>query len=161
MKYTKNNTRLAEELVQTIFIRIWEKRAKLTGVENLDDYLFILARNTIFDYLKKESRALARRNRAHADSHFTQNDTDYPLLSREYSAILQRAIDRLPPKQRTVYVLSKQQGVPHKEIGRRLSLATSTVHTHVRLGAKAVRLYVTRYLNGFFSFLAIIFWCIK
>ena len=45
---------LAEEMVQDIFLRIWLKREKLSDVEKFDDYLFIVARNHIFNKLKKK-----------------------------------------------------------------------------------------------------------
>jgi len=148
MNYTRNNTGLSEELVQAIFIKVWEKRIKLEGVKKIEDFLFVLARNTIFDYLKKEARKNIRHNHLYAVQPESENNTDLMLLEKEYSRILQHAIDRLPPQQRKVYLLAKQDGLPHDEIARRLSLATSTVHTHVKLGTRSVQKYVDTHLAG-------------
>jgi RNA polymerase sigma-70 factor (family 1) len=149
MTYTRNNTAASEDLTQTVFIKVWEKRERLKEVASLEDWLFILARNTILDQMRKEARHAAHLNHLEtstAEAHATQNDTDYPLIAKEYSRILQKAIDQLPPRQREVYVLAKEQGISHTEIARRLSLATSTVHTHVKLGTRSVQAYVDRHL---------------
>ena len=148
MTYTRNDTSVAEELVQTIFIKVWEKRAKLEGVTKIEDYLFVLARNTIFDHLKKEARKTIRHNHLYAVQPASENNTELALMQKEYTKILQHAIDRLPPQQRKIYLLAKQEGLPHDEIARRLSLATSTVHTHVKLGTRSVQKYVDSHLAG-------------
>ncbi len=151
MIYGKQNQELAKELVQIVFIRVWEKRANFAGVRSLEDFLFILARNTIFNFLRNESRITAREKTWQAGRIEEQNDTDHPLLVKEYDRVFQNAIDQLPPQQRKIWIMAKEEGLSRTEIAARLSLAKSTVNTHVKLGLRSIRVYVKKSL--FFCYL--------
>lgn len=146
LMYGDDDAERAKEWTQQIFVRVWENREKLPEVKSLENWLFILARNLIFEKLKKEAREKTRLKQMHANQVSPVNDTDHALLEKEYSAILQKAIDRLPPQQRKVYLLAKQEGLPHEDIARQLSLSRLTIKTHVKLGSASVRKFVAKHL---------------
>jgi RNA polymerase sigma-70 factor (ECF subfamily) len=144
--YGNQDENLARELVQMVFVRVWEKRKKMAGVKSMEDFLFILARNTIYNYFRTERRISVRERVYQSNREEEQNDTDHPLLAKEYSRILQNAIDQLPPQQRKIYVLAKQEGLNYREIASRLSLTRSTIQTHVKLGTRSIQRFLDRHL---------------
>jgi RNA polymerase sigma factor (sigma-70 family) len=150
LMYGNNDAERAQEWVQQIFVRVWDKREKLPEVQSMEDWLFILARNLIFENLKKEAWETGKIKEMRADHFAPVNDTDHPLLQKEYSVILQKAIDQLPPQQRKVYVLAKQEGLAHEDIAQQLSLSKLTIKTHVKLGSASVRKFVAKHLAPFF-----------
>ena len=154
MMYGKQNEDRAKELVQIVFVRVWEKHEKFAGVHSIEDFLFILARNTIYNFLRNESRTLAREKTYQSNRADEQNDADHPLLAKEYARVFQNAVDQLPPQQKKIWVMAKEEGLSHTEIADRLSLAKSTVHTHVKLGLRSIRGYVKKSL--FFCYLLVI-----
>lgn len=146
MMYSRKDIGLAEEFVQRVFVRIWEKRDTLYDVRNIEDYIFILARNIIFDYFKKEAHELTLKKAFNADPFILRNDTERMVQEREYGDLLQNAIAQLPSQQRTVYVLAKEEGMSHKEIAERLQLSKSTIQSHMKLAMRSLRKYVGQHL---------------
>ncbi len=50
-----------------------------------------------------------------------QNDTDHPLLAKEYQRLFQNAVDQLPPQQKKIWLMAKDEGLSHEQIADRLS----------------------------------------
>jgi RNA polymerase sigma-70 factor (ECF subfamily) len=129
----------ADELVQEVFLRIWLHRDKLPHILRFDNYLFTIARNQVFDMLKKLAKESdLRRQMAEIldpDAHSVEDQ----LLSRETELRLQRALDQLPPRQRLIFTLSRHQGMKHEEIANQLQISRHTVKTHLVQALKTLR----------------------
>lgn len=144
--FIKNDPFLCEEIVQTAFIKIWENRARLATVERAGDYLFIIARNIIFDCLRHRDRQTA----VHAGYQDTVAEPETPialLATKEYKNIFSAAVAQLPDQQKKIYLLARQEAVPHAEIARQLGLTLQTVRTHLKLANRSVRQFVSQHLN--------------
>jgi RNA polymerase sigma-70 factor (family 1) len=138
-----------KDIIQVVFIKIWEKRTTMAGIGRLEDWLFILVRNTVFDQLKKnavEARHLLRMlgDPARSVNNAAVDNGDHLLLDREYSALLQKAIGKLPPQQRQVYLLAREQHLSYEEIAGKLALSKLTVKKHMELALRGIR----KELNG-------------
>jgi RNA polymerase sigma-70 factor (family 1) len=128
----------AEDIVQDVFLKIWIAREKLTGVEYFSAYLFRVARNHAIDQLRKLERestflsALAR----------IESPEDSPedsLALKEIKAAFQKALDKLPPQQRRIYQMHKEEGLKHNEIAEALGLSVSTVQNHLYRAIENIR----------------------
>ncbi|MBS1606120.1 MAG: RNA polymerase sigma-70 factor [Bacteroidetes bacterium] len=129
----------AKDIIQVIFIKLWEKRALLPAIDHFENYLFILVRNTLLDQLKKT--ALESRSRLQLErtpSSFV-NDSDHLLLDREYTRLLRSAVANLPPQQRQVYTLAREQHLTYEEIAGKMQLSRATVKKHMELALRAIR----------------------
>lgn len=147
MSFTKGDHSLSEEIVQVVFIRIWEHRAKLVALQSPENYLFMLARNLIFDIFQDRAREHTRRQQLGA---LPENEQDSPvslLAAREYSTIFKKAIASLSPQQKMIYELAKEEGISHADIAARTGLTVNTVRTHLKLATRAVRQYVSNYID--------------
>lgn len=133
---------LAEELTQEIFIKIWQHREKLNAVSNPEAYIFTIATRHTLDQIKRqlnESRMLEKFSALRSLSH---NDTEETLLLRDRTALVQQAVDQLPPQQKAVYLLSRQEGLDYDAIGRQLNISPNTVRNHLVKALQSIRTYL-------------------
>jgi len=130
---------LAEEIVQEIFIRIWEKREKLSQVEHFHSYLYTVARNYSLSFLKKLGRELAQKQ-AWEMSVATQGEEEDAVI-RNYRRIIDQAISELPAQRQKVYLLSRDEGLRQAEIAERMAISLETVKKHMVLALRSIRSY--------------------
>jgi RNA polymerase sigma-70 factor (family 1) len=157
LTYIKS-TQEAEDVTQDVFLKIWKNREKLTEVDSLNNYLFIMTRNQVLTALRKKS----------AQDHQplfieTGGASKDPLPDREVAykdlqVKLHEAIRLLPPKQQEALRLSREEGLGHEEIARLMGVSKSTVKNHIVTGLNTVRLYLREHA-GPFSLLAFFIYC--
>ena len=135
---TKSAT-LAEDMAQEIFMKLWIKREELPGVENFRSYLFIVARNHIFNELKKKSTDILFTNRLFEYFHDTKETPEIKLLQKEAEQIMVEAIELLPQQQKMVYRMSREEGMTRNEMAERLGIAPNTVRNHLAKALEMIR----------------------
>ncbi|GGB16907.1 RNA polymerase sigma factor [Puia dinghuensis] len=139
----------AEDILQEVFLDLWEKRAKIKIKNEVFSYLYSMARYKIFDRLRakqlteKQLRAwtLVMQEEAVATTAFVEEE----LANRE--ALVSSELEQLPAQMRRVYLLSAEQGKSIREISEELLVSPYTVKNHLqkirkRLRNAAVRLSV-------------------
>jgi RNA polymerase sigma-70 factor (ECF subfamily) len=130
LMFTKS-PELSEDLSQDIFARIWQKRDKLAEVEKFDDYLFVTARNLIFDHLRKKVFS------GGYDDYFQEYfkdaalSPDQKLEFKEFENTIRQAIEKLPAQQQTAFRLSRFQGLSHEEIARQMGISRQSVKSYI------------------------------
>jgi RNA polymerase sigma-70 factor (ECF subfamily) len=139
-KFLRSHT-LAEEVVQDVFLKLWLKRAEIDVVRRLDAYLFVMARNFIFDRIKKMAYETAGQATLPKQEPFV-DDAEYLIRQHQCQALLKEAIDLLPPQQKEVYLLSKMEGLSHLVIAARMELSPLTVKKHLTLALQAIRKHI-------------------
>jgi RNA polymerase sigma-70 factor (ECF subfamily) len=129
---------ITEDIVQDIFLKIWQKRSTLTTIINFSAYVHRMAHNEVYQGLRKVARetlvthVLSTRKIAHEDA-------GGQLVSKEIHEHIQRLVDQLTPKQREVYILSREEGLKQQEIADRLGIHINTVKTHMVDALKFLR----------------------
>lgn len=136
----------AEEIVQDVFVKIWEGRDKLRTIDNFAGYLNILVRNHSFNLLRR----LAHRQKVREDILIPlseeDNSTQHIIDYRETLRILEEVLDNLPEQQRTVYSLCHLDGLKYEEAAAKMNISIATVHYHMKLALKNIRLHLVK--NG-------------
>jgi RNA polymerase sigma-70 factor, ECF subfamily len=130
----------AEELVQDIFLKIWTKRERLTEIGSLKTYLYRAARNQALNHLRRLK--LERRwqeEQAFAGEPTTTFAADEDASGQELAETVQAAIERLPPRCREIFLLSRDGGLTYAEIARTLEISVKTVETQMGRALKALR----------------------
>ncbi len=133
------SSNLADELVQDVFLKVWLSRDKVRHVLRFDSWLFIIARNQVFDTLKLLAKEDSARKQM---ASLLDQDTDTvedQLLTKENELRLQEALSRLSPQQKLIFTLSRHQGMKHEEIASRLNISRNTVKTHLVHALKTLR----------------------
>lgn len=135
----------AEEIVQECFIKIWEKRGQLHDDVPLKGYLFTAAHHAILNELRRDQHHLRLHGQvAAAGPASVANEAEY----QEMEALYLAALERLPPKQREVFVLSRQQGLSYPEIAERQGVSVKTVEAHIMQALKTMRSYFRLHGGG-------------
>src|ERR1700733_3010125 len=106
---------IAEEITQEIFVKLWLCRDILNQVENLDGYIFTIARNKTLNHLRKAAYALRflKELQEQGLSAGPGNNVEERAMAGEYDQLLQGALALLSPQRRLVYVMSRQRGLNH------------------------------------------------
>lgn len=133
---------LAEDMVQEIFLKIWIKREQLTEVDQFGDYLFIVARNHIYNALKKEHKEHRLRQPVLEWFEGHRESPEQQLLFKESSQLIQQAIARLTPQQQAIYKMTREQGLSHEQVARELNISQNTVRNHIVNSLKIMREYL-------------------
>jgi RNA polymerase sigma-70 factor (family 1) len=144
LKFLKSPV-LAEEIVQDVFLKVWLKRSEMAAVTRFDAYLFVMARNFIFDRIKKMAYESAAQSELLKQP--SVNDADHLLIQRQYQQLLQQAIDLLPPQQKQVYHLAKVEGLSHEAIAEKMLLSRLTVKAHMAKALRSIRKYLNTHLH--------------
>ena len=147
-KLTKSNI-ISEEIVQDVFLKIWQKRADLNSIQNFNAYLFIVARNAGYKILKDIARNYKVVSLSGEDQITLHNDAADLLIEKEYGTILQSAINRLPSQQKQVYYLVKDQGYKRDEVADQLHIQPETVKFHLAQAMKNIRAFCMMHLSLF------------
>ncbi|HEU4554539.1 MAG TPA: RNA polymerase sigma-70 factor [Chitinophaga sp.] len=120
---------LAQELAQDVFLKIWNHRKQLTGIENFAGYLYVALRNTAANAFKEK---LYKNDGPPTDTiACAAAPTASKLEYNELADTLTRAIDQLPPRRKEVFKLNRFEGLTYEEIAKRLNIAKSTVKDHM------------------------------
>lgn len=138
LSYLKTESE-AEELVQDVFVRLWESRKSLKPDHSFKSYLFTIALNQIRKFFKK--KAVAIRHLAQLD----QSDFDRDNSTEEkidYSSVLVRVeqvIEQLPNRKKLIFKKSKIEGQTSKEIAEELNITIGAVDNQVSDAMKMIR----------------------
>ena len=130
---------LAEELVQDIFLKVWQERQKLPEVQHFRNWLFILARNYLLRTIRRMALERKVRRVWTEERPINENSTDYKLRNSQFNELLQQTINNLPPQQQAVLRLAKEQYLTYDEIAQQLSISPNTVRMHMSKALAAVR----------------------
>ncbi|MDQ6479448.1 RNA polymerase sigma-70 factor [Dyadobacter sp. LHD-138] len=118
-----HNKDVAEEIVQDLFVTIWEKRNELK-ITSIQSYLFVSVRNRVITYFKQKIFA-------DLDTASDSVAPDYPLFLDELEATLQAALGQLPQKTRDIFLLNRFEGKSAHEISEKLRIPERTVEYHI------------------------------
>jgi len=135
---------LSQSLVQDCFIKLWEVRKQAAEIESLSSWLSVMVRNRCIDYIRKHNREnnLDRT----VDQAVTGQDTDTPLLSREFEERLIQALTQLPERCRVAFEYSRFEGLTYPEIAVRMNISVKAVEALVSRSLKILRVELKDYL---------------
>lgn len=125
----------AEDLVQELFARIWRKRDRLDPKQSIRAYLYQAANHLAIDHLRKK----VRENEKAEEAGNIDLATALDELGFERKEAISKAIAALPRAQRTVFLLSRFEGLKYNEIATTLGLSVKTVETHMGRALKKLR----------------------
>jgi len=137
----------AENIVQDVFMELWEKRAVLSMPVNLIAFLFTATKNRCINHLKHESLVKKTSARLHEEQQLalkmkfdTLEAFHHDFVSeKEIEDILYKAIDSLPEKCRQIFYKSRIEGKKQKEIAAELEISINTVETQMKIAHKKLR----------------------
>lgn len=130
---------MAEELVHDVFLKIWRNRELLLDIENFPVYLFVISKNAALNALKK----IASERLTFTDLELEAGSEPEPSVDYRY-ALIDEAIDQLPPQQRQVYLLSRHQRLSYNEIALQMGLSKETVKKYLQIATASMISYIAK-----------------
>lgn len=135
-RYVHDNQE-AEDVVQDVFIRIWEKRDELNIHTNLKHYLLNSVRNTSINYIQRKKGLSV--DLEIGDTQHLKDENDSEFLNEEFASKIDRAIENLPPRCKRIFLLAFVDNLTYQEIADTLGLSKNTVKTQMGIAYKLLR----------------------
>lgn len=131
----------AEEVVQEVFIRIWNSRKQLNESLSFNSYLFTITRNYIFNLKRDKLHHQAFIDFMLPFCSETENNTEETIISQDLELHLKQAIENLPPKRKLIYKKSREEGLTYPQIASELNISEKTVEAQIHLALKWLKNY--------------------
>lgn len=139
---------IAEETVNDVMMKVWNKRENITEVKNLETYLFVAVRNQSLNYLSQYSHLhIAIEPENDRGEIINLNDPEKELEWKEIHFRLNQAIDQLPEQCKTVFRLIKEEGFRYKQVAEILNISPRTVETQLFRAIKKLNKVIDIYLD--------------
>jgi RNA polymerase sigma-70 factor (ECF subfamily) len=143
-----------DELTQDIFIKVWEKRERLSGVGSFKDYLFLMVRNTVFNYFRAMKVRPPMKELGDVDVPVSE-DSEALLLYKQYYRIVVEAMGKLPVGRQKILAMTIDRGLSLDEIAEELKISKSGVKKQLYAATAYVRDYLKE--HGEMSVLLFVF----
>ena len=142
-RYIRNNED-PEEVVQDVFIRLWNVRESVNSGLNFDNYLFTITKNLIFNQHRHKINEVYFQTVLLASIEQEHISQENEIIAEDLSRYIDKIIMGMPPKQQEIFNLSRKQLLPYKEIALQLDISEKTVEAHIHKALKTIRQQLRR-----------------
>lgn len=128
---------LAKDFYQEIFMNVWIRRETIDPAKNFKYFIFVAARNAVFDYFRK-----------YKESHWDEKEimiipdnyyTDDRLLLKETLQQIQKAINKMPQQRKKIFMLSRMDNLSNYDISLQLNITKNAVEKHISFALRDIR----------------------
>ena len=141
-----NNPHTAEELVQSVFVTIWEKRQSIDPAKSFSAFLFNIARNRFYDMLRKRLIESCYADDMLQQNHQFADDLEKQMEDREINVIVNRLLQQIPERRREIFQMSRNENLSYKQIAEKLQISENTVDTQIRNALNFLRKELPKYV---------------
>lgn len=135
----------SKDVVQDVFINLWNNRESLREDTNLEAYLFTITRNSVISIFRKKitEKEYLRHLRETAIFQYSENDEQYDY--ERLSMRIKNLVDQLPEQRKLIFKLSKEKGLSNKAIAEELNISVKTVEDHMTKARRFLKSQLTDY----------------
>lgn len=145
-----------EEIIQDVFLKVWEKRSQLPRILSFDDYLFRMAKNKLFDLAKNKQTKRKAVHIATSRQPLSVNTTEQDTIYKEYYQIASNAIGQLSDKKKKILRMRAQENMSLDEIASSLNISRSAVKKQLYASISFIKEHLRRYAGWTTLLLAIL-----
>lgn len=140
----------AEDIAQDIFVKLWDHSEIWENKETWDSYIYTMARNQIYNFLKHQSVELSYQEKlSQEDSPAYEFDIYDKLYAKELQLLIKLTLDNMPEQRRKVFSMSRHNDMSNQEIADKLQLSIRTVERHIYLALQELKKVI---LTAFFFY---------
>ena len=147
------STEDTENLIQDVFLNLWLNREKVEKNASVSYYIFTIAYNSAISVIRKKIKNANYIEYVKSLQDLVQEPVDLQVEYKELDEKLNKIIDKLPQRQKEVYLLSRVEGLKYSEIAERLNISINTVENHLSRALDNIRRKL-----GSYSVIAVLFW---
>lgn len=150
LKFTKDAT-AAEDVLQEVFIKLWEKRHTINPEQSVAGWLFVISFNLSVNHTRKRLREQTLQKKLAA----IEPDSGLPagtILYEEQYQLLESAIEQLSPQKRKVVTLCKLEGKTYEEAAGELKISRNTVKEHLQAAMVNLNDYIRKKAHIYVAF---------
>ena len=140
---------VAEEVVQDLFINLWQQRLNIHIHSSISGYLFTAIRNLVLNQMQKEAVRLKFQDSLKIYIHDFDNSTEETVIAKDLDANISKNVRALQDKSRSVYELSRNYHKSNKQIAVELGISEKTVENHMTRAIRYLRLSLPHALVPF------------
>lgn len=130
---------LTQELLQKLFIKIWDSREQINPEKSFKAYIYRIAQNMVYYSFREDSRQKRLLDFVISQKSEGYSHIEEDLINKEMDELVKAAIEKLPPKRKEVYLLFRYEEKTYKEISDLLHISTSTINDHLQKANKFLR----------------------
>ena len=137
----------AQEILQEVFIKVWNNRTGIDPERSFRSYLFRIAENNVYDFFRNASRDKKMQSciLVIATEHY--DHIEELLLKKENNAVIHKAINSLSPQRQQVFRLCKLDEKSYAEVSCELGISVSTISDHIVKATKTIRKYLLEHMD--------------
>ncbi len=143
----------AEDAVQEVFGKIWEKRGSIYISSTVKGYLYTAVRNNCLNLIKTNARKNFLEEGMEDDSRFSVEDVQAKLAAKTMQQKISAALEMLPPKCGIIFKMSRFEDKSYKEIAEDLGLSVKTVENQMGKALQLMRSYLQPYMKELYLIL--------
>lgn len=136
---THGDEYLSEEILQTSFIQLWEHRKDLHSADNMLQYLYMTAKNTFFNYCRRETVEMVYREYFLTRTEEAVTEEEDRQDAESLGRYIYSIVESMPPVRRKVFLMSRYRQMSNKAIATALGISVKTVEVHITLALKQIR----------------------
>jgi RNA polymerase sigma-70 factor, ECF subfamily len=129
----------AEEVVQEVFLKIWERKHFLDPQQNFDGFLFKISRNIVYNKARHQVHEFAYVKYLSGKESLSDNSSEENLDYQELAHLVEEAYLTLPPVRQQVFVMSRIEGLSNGEIAEQLQTSNSNIENHINKALRDIR----------------------
>ena len=149
---------IAKELLQDLFMKIWEGREKIDPSRSFKSFLYAVGINLVYDYFRKTAKKNVMIARLISTAVEQYTHTEEGIIEKENMDIINSAVQKLPPQRKRVFVLCKLEGKSYAEVSKELNISSSTIHDHMVKANCLIRKYLQNHPDmAIYTLLSIVF----
>ena len=129
----------AEEILQDVFLSVWENRKNLQSGKSVKSYLFRIAVNKVYNHLKRKVVERKYQYYLTYNEITSENDIEDKIYFNELKETIDQILSQLPDKQRKIFQLNRLEGMSHAEIAKKFNISVRTVENQIYRASKFIK----------------------
>lgn len=141
----------AKDVIQEVFIKLWERRHELDRIDNIEAWLYRITENKVIDFLRKAAADGRLKEAVWKNLPLQQESPEVLVETKEYHQIIRKAIDSLPAQRKLIYQLNRERGLNYQEIAQTLQISKHTVKNQLSTALQSIRRFLAGTSRIFFT----------
>jgi RNA polymerase sigma-70 factor (family 1) len=134
----------AKDILQDLFVKLWENREQLYITSNLQSYLFAITRHRIIDKIRKSITREEYASIAQSMQAIYPHSIDNQVEAKELQENIYKSLNQLPSRVKEIYKLSREEGLSNREIAEKLNLSEQTIKNQLSTALKHLRKIINK-----------------